>query len=51
MKNKKEIIKKIEDREIAAKFVKRANMWCKTIFKDNKQVIEWYLDKELTKRV
>lgn len=50
MKDKKEV-KKLEDRELPAKFVKQANMWCRTIFKDNKQVIEWYLDRELTKKV
>lgn len=27
------------------KFVKRANMWCKTDFVDGLQVQEWFTDK------
>lgn len=49
MKDKKET-KKVEDK-VRIKFVHRANLWCKTIFKDGKQIQEWYLDEELTKRV
>ena len=30
---------------ITIKWVKRANMWCKTYMKDNKQVQEWTSDK------
>ncbi len=42
--------RKIQDKEII-KFVRKANMWCKIIFKNNKQTQEWYSDKELTKKI
>ena len=32
-------------KEIYIKYVKRANMWCKTYTKDGKQIIEWFSKK------
>jgi len=30
---------------ITVKWVKRAQMWCRTIIKDNKQTQEWFSEK------
>lgn len=31
---------------VTVKWVKKANMWCRTIIKDNKQTIEWFSKHE-----
>lgn len=36
--------KEFHDKEdmVSVKWVKKAQMWCKTTIKDNKQTIEWF---------
>jgi len=35
---------------VLIKFVKKANCWCKTTFKDGKQIQEWFHTEEESKK-
>ena len=43
MSKEKKILK--ENNNIYIKFVKRANMWCRTHWESGKQIIEWSSEK------